>query len=193
MSASDNGFSAYLQCSIAVLDALAATHDPAVLARASAAIVSALAADLPLLVCGNGGSAADAMHISGELVGRFLADRRALNVICLSANAAVLTAWANDTGFDDVFARQVEAHGRAGGVLLAISTSGKSENVVRACAAARAKGMAVIALTGEGGGRLAPLADMLLAVPARETPLIQQAHLCIYHHLCAEVERALSG
>lgn len=92
-------------------------------------IVPSLRQNLPLLVCGNGGSAADALHISGELVGRFLTERKALNVICLSANVAILTAWANDYDFDSIFARQVEAHGASGGVLLCISTSGNSKNM----------------------------------------------------------------
>ncbi|MGY9056696.1 MAG: D-sedoheptulose-7-phosphate isomerase, partial [Alphaproteobacteria bacterium] len=93
---------------------------------------AALAARLPVLVCGNGGSAADAQHIAGELVGRFLKERRGLNVLALTANSAVLTAWANDHDFDSIFARQVEAHGRPGGVLIALSTSGNSTNVVQA-------------------------------------------------------------
>ena len=106
--------------------------------RAVSATARALAAGRPLLVCGNGGSAADAQHIVAELVGRFLRDRRALRAICLSSDAAILTAWSNDQGFDTVFARQVEAHAEPGGVLLALSTSGNSPNVVKALEAARA-------------------------------------------------------
>ena len=153
--------------------------------------VSALQKDLPLLICGNGGSASDAMHITGELVGRFLKERRAINAICLSANAAILTAWANDYSYEDVFARQVEAHGGRGGVLIAISTSGNSPNVVQAVRKARAMGISVISLTGEGGGKLAPLSDVLLAAPSTSTPLIQQVHICVYHHLCAQIEAHL--
>lgn len=151
-------------------------------------IATALKARLPLLVCGNGGSASDALHITGELVGRFLKDRQALKAIALSANPAVLTAWSNDQSFDTVFARQVEALGEAGGVLLGISTSGNSENVVEAFKTARELDMATIALTGAGGGRLAPLSDILLEVPSKATPRIQEAHVCIYHFMCQRVE-----
>lgn len=155
-------------------------------------IVAALGAGRPLLICGNGGSAADAQHIAGELVGRFLKNRRALKAIALSADTAVLTAWSNDFGYDGVFARQVEAYGEPGGVLLGLSTSGNSPNVLRAFEAARALGMATIALTGEGGGKLAALGDVLLDVPSRHTPLIQQAHICLYHYICERVEALLA-
>jgi D-sedoheptulose 7-phosphate isomerase len=163
------------------------------LEQAAAVTASALAAGRPLLVCGNGGSAADSQHIVGELVGRFLRERRALRAICLASNPAVLTAWANDYSFDDVFARQVEAHAEPGGVLLGLSTSGNSPNVVRGFEAARRLGLTTIALTGEGGGQLAPLADILLAVPSRFTPAIQQVHLVLYHALCAGIEERLAG
>jgi D-sedoheptulose 7-phosphate isomerase len=159
---------------------------------AAAATAAALREGRPLLVCGNGGSAADAQHIVGELVGRFLKERRALRAICLSSNPAVLTAWANDYSFETVFSRQVEAYGEPGGVLLGLSTSGNSANVVRALEAARARRMTTIGLTGQGGGRMAPLCDHLLAVPSRSTPAIQQVHLCIYHYLCAAVEAAVA-
>lgn len=155
-------------------------------------VADALAAGKPLLVCGNGGSASDAMHITGELVGRFLKERRALNCICLSSNPAVLTAWANDYAFDTVFSRQVEAYGVGGGVLLGISTSGNSKNVVEAFKAARAIGLSTIALTGEGGGALAAIADVLIDAPSRSTPLIQQVHICLYHYICEKVEERLA-
>ena len=160
---------------------------------AVAATVKALSESKPLLVCGNGGSAADAEHIVGELVGRFLRNRRALNAICLASNAAVLTAWSNDFSFEQVFARQVEAHGAPGAVLLGLSTSGNSPNVVLALEAARGMGMATIGMTGEGGGRMAALCDHLLAVPSRFTPAIQQVHLALYHYYCAAVEEAVAG
>jgi D-sedoheptulose 7-phosphate isomerase len=160
--------------------------------RAIGAIVAALGAGRALLVCGNGGSAADAMHIAGELVARFLIDRPALNVVALSANPAMLTAWANDAAYDTVYARQVEAYGQKGGVLLAISTSGNSTNVVRALEAARARGMTTIGLAGEGGGTMAPLCDILLDVPSRSTPRVQEIHVALYHYLCREVEARLA-
>jgi D-sedoheptulose 7-phosphate isomerase len=151
-------------------------------------IVAAIRSEQALLVCGNGGSASDAMHITGELVGRFLKERRALRAICLASDVAVLTAWSNDYSFDTVFARQVEAYGGPGGVLLGISTSGNSKNVLLAFESAHKLGMTTIALTGEGGGKLAVKSDILLDVPSRSTPLIQQVHICIYHYLCERIE-----
>lgn len=156
--------------------------------RAVEACVAALSVNKPMLVCGNGGSAADAMHIAGELVGRYLRERRALNVICLSANPSVMTAWANDYDYVSGFAREVEAHAQPGGVLLALSTSGNSPNVVRALEAAKAAGMTTVGLTGAGGGKMADLCDVLLDVPSRKTPEIQQVHICLYHFLCEAIE-----
>jgi D-sedoheptulose 7-phosphate isomerase len=188
-----SNWQAYLRASIAVLDGLEERLDPARLESAVAAITAALSADKALLVCGNGGSAADSMHIAGELVGRYLKERRALKVIALSADSAVITAWGNDYSYEQIFARQVEAYGERGGVLLAISTSGKSKNVIAAAAVARAKGMTTVAMTGQGGGSLGQAADILLDVPSASTPLIQQAHLCLYHFICAEVEERIAS
>ena len=158
---------------------------------AIALIVPSLNQNKPLLVCGNGGSAADASHISGELVGRFLEERRALNVICLSMNTAFITAWSNDYDYDSIFSRQVEAHGSTGGVLLCISTSGNSKNVIKALSAAKHIGLATIGLTGEGGGRMASFCDVLIDVPSKVTPRIQEMHLVIYHFLCEQIELAM--
>ena len=154
-------------------------------------IVPSLSANKPLLICGNGGSAADALHISGELVGRFLVARRALNVICLSANAAIITAWANDYDYESIFARQVEAHGNNGGILLCISTSGNSKNVLKALSMAKHLGLATIGMTGEGGGGMASFCDVLIDVPSTVTPRIQEMHLIIYHFLCEKIELSL--
>jgi len=187
------GLHAYLRSSIDVLQRTIETLDPSLLAAAVDAVAGALGQGRALLVCGNGGSASDAQHITGELVGRFLKERRGLKAICLSSNAAVLTAWSNDYSYDTVFSRQVEAYGETGGVLLGISTSGNSGNVVAAFEQARAMGMTTIALTGEGGGKLAALSDILLAAPSRHTPLIQQVHICLYHYLCEQVEARLAG
>ncbi|WP_029008324.1 D-sedoheptulose-7-phosphate isomerase [Azospirillum halopraeferens] len=184
---------AYLDRTIAVLHATRTAGLDAAMERTVDAIAAALRQGRPLLVCGNGGSASDAMHIAGELVGRFRRERRGLNAIALSANPAVLTAWANDYDYDTVFSRQVEAHGCAGGVLLGISTSGNSRNVVAALHTARAMGMTTIGLTGQGGGAMAELCDVLLDVPSRETPHIQEVHICLYHLLCDRVEAALAG
>lgn len=182
----------YLQESAHLIAAMATTPAAGRVEQAVAAIVAAFRADKPLLVCGNGGSAADAMHIAGELVGRFLKERRGYPCIALTADNAILTSLGNDYGYEQVFARQVEAYGARGGVLLGISTSGNSANVVAAFVKARALGVTTIALTGEGGGKLAPLSDMLIDVPSRHTPYIQQIHLCLYHHICEAVEAALA-
>ena len=155
-------------------------------------ICIALRAQNSLLVCGNGGSASDAMHIAGELVGRYLKERPAYNVMALSANPAVLTAWSNDYDFSTVYSRQVEAYGEKGGVLLGISTSGNSQNIVGALKVARDIGMTTIALTGEGGGHCGSLADILIDVPSSSTPRIQEVHVCIYHYLCQCVEEVLT-
>lgn len=178
----------YLAQSEAVLRATETAIAEEVMEGAVAAICAALAQGKALLTCGNGGSAGDAMHVTGELVGRFLKERRPYRAICLADNPAVLTAWANDYSYETVFARQVEAYGEPGGVILGISTSGNSGNVVAAFEQARRMGMTVVALTGAGGGRMGPLADYLMAVPSASTPLIQQAHICLYHYLCAMVE-----
>lgn len=185
------GISAYLDLSGQALQETARSFDDDRVEKAVDLIVETLRHDRPLLICGNGGSAADAQHITGELVGRFLKERRALNAICLSANSSVLTAWANDYDYREVFARQVEAHGTNGGVLLAISTSGNSPNVVGAAETARGLQMPVVSLTGRGGGALAEFSDILLDVPSDETPFIQQAHICLYHFMCERIEAAL--
>jgi D-sedoheptulose 7-phosphate isomerase len=179
---------AYFEQSIAVLNAAAASVDPGRVDAAVTAIADACRANRALLVCGNGGSASDAMHITGELVGRFLKERRALKAICLSSNPAVLTAWSNDYSYETVFSRQVEAYGEKGGVILGISTSGNSKNVITAFEVARSLGMTTIGLTGEGGGKMAAVSDILIDVPSRSPPLIQQVHICLYHYICAEVE-----
>lgn len=145
-----------------------------------------------ILVCGNGGSAADAQHFAAELVGRFkLSGRRALAVQALTADTAVLTAWSNDIGFEQVFARQVEAFGRSGDLLLGISTSGKSKNVIAAMWAARRCGVSCIALTGNDGGNLGSLADLALIVPSQQTERIQEVHLIILHLMCDLIEKSI--
>ncbi len=151
-------------------------------------IVAALQDGKPVLVCGNGGSMADAQHIAGELVARFLLNRKALNVIALGSVAATMTAWGNDIDFSDVFAREVEAFGRKGGVLLAISTSGNSGNILKAIDKAHEMGMTAIALTGNTGGKMADVCDVVLCPAVVGTPHIQEIHTPIYHMLCAEVE-----
>ena len=156
------------------------------------AISGALRTGLPVLVCGNGGSAADALHISGELVGKFHQERKAQNVICLNANVAVITAWANDKDYDSIFARQVEAHGKAGGICWGLTTSGNSATVIEAFKAAKVLGMITIGFTGAGGGKLAQYSDILIDIPSKTTPRIQELHLPIYHYVCEQVERSIT-
>ena len=158
------------------------------IARAVDLLDAAFRSGRKLLVFGNGGSAADAQHLAAELVGRFAAYRRPLPAIALTTNEALLTAWSNDRSFDDVFARQVEALGVAGDVAWGISTSGTSTNVVNAMRRARELGLRTIGLTGQSGGALGDLSDVLLAVPLTETARIQEVHLVTYHAICAALE-----
>lgn len=159
--------------------------------RAVDIIAKSMAAGGGLLVCGNGGSAADAQHITAELTGRFLRDRKPLRAMALHANTSSLTAIGNDYGYEEVFAREVGAHGREGDVLLVISTSGNSHNVLRAIEVAREKGMAVVGLTGAEGGKMRPLCDLCLCVPSTSTPRIQECHILIGHTICELLEQIL--
>lgn len=156
-------------------------------------VAAALVAGKPVLTCGNGGSASDALHVSGELVGRFFRDRRALNVICLNSNVTVMTAWANDVDFTSVFSRQVEAHGEGGGVLWGFSTSGNSKNVVDAFEKATSFGMKTIAMTGSSPGLLGELADHVISVPGDDAPSAQNMHVLLYHYMCAAIEELATG
>ena len=160
--------------------------------RAADLVAAAFNAGHKLLICGNGGSAADAQHMAAELVVRLTGDfvRPGLPAIALTTDTSVLTAYANDFDFDGVFARQVQALGRPGDVLLGISTSGNSRNIVRAVEAARAAGMSVIALTGSRGS-LQTLADVAVAVPETVTAHIQEVHLAVEHILCHLIERGI--
>ena len=160
------------------------------IARAAAMIIESVRAGGGVYVFGNGGSAADAQHIAGELVGRFLAERKAIKAVALTTDSSILTSVANDYGFDAIFVRQLEGLASAGDVALGISTSGNSPNVVQALTRAREMGLKTIALTGEGGGRCAELADVLLAVASGHTPRIQEAGSVAYHVLCELVEAA---
>jgi D-sedoheptulose 7-phosphate isomerase len=146
-----------------------------------------------VLTFGNGGSAADAQHLAGELVGRYLRDRPALSALALTTDPSVLTAVGNDLGFESIFRRQVEAHGRRGDVAVGISTSGRSPNVVQALAAARERGLVTVGLTGGGGGLLAGHVDYLIDVPTSSTPRIQEVHGMVVHLLCQVVEEAVAA
>jgi D-sedoheptulose 7-phosphate isomerase len=161
-------------------------------ATAAGWIVDALAAGGKLLVAGNGGSAADAQHIAAELVGRFTRDRQALSAVALTTDSSVLTSLANDLGAETMFARQVEALGRAGDVLLVLSTSGASANVVAALRIARETGLRTIALTGAAGNAAAEHSDLALRVPSESTARIQETHITLAHAICELVEEALA-
>jgi D-sedoheptulose 7-phosphate isomerase len=155
-------------------------------------LARALANGGTLLWCGNGGSAADSQHMAAELVGRFKKDRRALRSIALTTDTSVLTCVANDYSYHDIFARQVEALGRPGDVLVGISTSGNSENLLRAFKAAKGIGVTTIGLLGKGGGPAKDLADHALVIPSDSTARIQEAHILIGHILCEVIEQELS-
>jgi len=159
--------------------------------RAAGLIAAALKVNGKFLVFGNGGSAADAQHIAGELVNRFLQKRRGLPAIALTTDGGVLTCIANDTGFENIFARQVEALGIKGDVCLAISTSGASVNIINACKQSRDQGIKVIGLLGRDGGRVASLCDLALIVPSQDTQRIQETHNLIGHIICELIEAEL--
>jgi D-sedoheptulose 7-phosphate isomerase len=146
-----------------------------------------------VLLFGNGGSASDALHMEGELLGRFRIDREGLPAIALGGGVSALTAVSNDYAYEDAFARMVRAHARSEDAVLLFSTSGTSENLIRAARAAAAKGAKIVALTGRTGGGLKEHADLLLNVPGEETARIQEMHILIIHLLCDEVEQALFG
>ena len=159
--------------------------------RGASLVAGALRGGRKLMLCGNGGSAADGQHIAAEMTGRFVKDRRPLAAIALSTDTSALTCIANDYSFDEVFARQVMALGGAGDCLLAISTSGNSRNVIRAADAARSASIQVIGLLGRDGGALRDICDVPIVVPSQTTARIQEAHILIGHTLCALIEEAL--
>jgi len=163
------------------------------IARAGDMVVGVLQAGGQVLAFGNGGSAADAQHFVAELVGRFDRPRRALPAVALTTDPSVMTAVGNDYGFDRVFARQVEALGRAGDLVVGITTSGHSPNVVRGLETAKALGLRTIALTGKDGGAAGQLAEVHVNVPETVTARVQEAHMTVLHLLCAFVDREVEG
>jgi D-sedoheptulose 7-phosphate isomerase len=171
-----------------VLDRLG-PHESGTLHALATAVFASWRDGGKLLVCGNGGSAADAQHIVAELVGRFLRDRQAYPALALTTNTSVLTSVGNDYGFEAIFARQVAGLGRPGDVLLVISTSGDSPNCIEAVAAARRLGLRIFGFLGKGGGQLRDLVDGALIVPSDSTPKIQEVHITMGHLLCRILER----
>jgi D-sedoheptulose 7-phosphate isomerase len=183
---------AHLKLSLAALER--ANNDPALLVTArtiAAAIINALRSGNKILLIGNGGSAADAQHIAAEIIGRYKQDRPAYAAIALTTDTSALTAIANDYGFEQVFARQVEGLGARGDVLLALSTSGRSSNILAALRTARKRGLVTIGFTGSKGEALGALCDHLLVSPSDDTPVIQQIHLSVAHGICDEIEQTV--
>ena len=181
-----------LSDSITVKEAM--LSDPDLLAQVEAVV--ALVIDTyrrggKVMIAGNGGSAADAQHITAELVSRFGFERQPLPAMALTTDTSILTAISNDYGYESLFSRQLEAHGRPGDVFIGISTSGNSPNVVRALATADRLGVASVGLTGATGGQMADLCRYCIKVPSTDTPRIQEGHITIGHILCAATERAL--
>ena len=154
-------------------------------------IADAFKADRKLLICGNGGSAADAQHIAAEFVNRFMIERPPLPAVALSTDTSIITSIGNDYSFDQIFSKQVKAIGREGDVLLAISTSGESKNVITAIKVARDMGIKTIGLTGKGGGKMAKMVDILLNVDSDVTPRIQEVHITAGHIICDLIDHIL--
>lgn len=179
------------------LDALKAAAEDAnflaALGRIADTMATALKAGGKILLCGNGGSAADAQHIAGELLSRFESERAPLPAVALTTDSSVLTAIGNDYGYEDVFERQVRGLGARGDVLIAISTSGRSPNILKALDAARAIGVVTVGFTGAKGGDMVSRCDVLLRAPSDRTPVIQQIHITAAHIVCGLVERRLAG
>lgn len=187
-------FSKQLHESIEVHQKLLSSADIAKAFEASRDVcVRAYREQRKLLIAGNGGSAADAQHFAGELVSRFYFDRPALAAIALTTDTSILTAIGNDYGYEDIFSRQIQAHGQQGDVFIGISTSGNSPNIIKAMRVAKALGMKVIGLTGQSGGAMKPLCDICFCIPSNSTPRIQEGHLLIEHSLCACIEEELFG
>src|SRR5712671_1734263 len=159
--------------------------------RIADVIIAALRAGNKLLIVGNGGSAADAQHIAAEIIGRYKQDRPGYAAIALTTDTSALTAIANDYGFEQVFARQVEGLGQRGDVLLALTTSGRSPNILAALRSARQRGLVTVGFTGSKGEALRSLCDHLLVAPSDDTPVVQQIHLAVAHGICDEIEQRL--
>jgi D-sedoheptulose 7-phosphate isomerase len=162
------------------------------IAQVAAEAVSCLRGGGKIALCGNGGSASQAQHLAGELVGRFRRERRAYAALALNTDTAILTAIGNDYGYEEVFRRQVEGLLKPGDMLVALSTSGDAENILRAVEEARRRGVVTIGLTGQSGGRLAGVADLCLRVPHAQTSTVQEAHLAIGHLLCDLIEQGMA-
>jgi D-sedoheptulose 7-phosphate isomerase len=189
---SNDRIAAHLKLSLAGLERANVDTDMLAAARRiAAAIVAALRAGNKLLIIGNGGSAADAQHIAAEIIGRYKQDRPGYAAIALTTDTSALTAITNDYGFERVFARQVEGLGQPGDVLLALSTSGRSPNILAALRKARERGLVTVGFTGTRGEAMRACCDHLLVAPGDDTPVVQQIHLAVAHGICEEIEQAM--
>ena len=168
------------------------SQQSAAIAEASSQITTRLKAGKKLLLCGNGGSAADSQHLAAEFVGRYKKERAPLPAIALTTDTSILTAIGNDYSFDDVFSRQVGAYGNKGDILVTLSTSGNSRNVLKAIAVAKEKGLYTLGLSGQDGGQMKSVCDHIIMVPANQTNHIQEMHIAVGHMLCGLSEDALS-
>ncbi len=189
---SKDPIAAHLKQSLAALER--ANSDAPMLAAAraiAAAIIAALRAGNKILIVGNGGSAGDAQHIATELTVRYKSDRAAIAAIALTTDTSALTAIANDYGFEQIFARQVESLGVRGDVLLALSTSGRSANILAALKKARERGLVTVGFTGSNGAGMGTDCDHLLIAPSEDTPVVQQIHLAVGHGICDEIEQTM--
>lgn len=184
---------ALIRDSIKAKETLLAGDGPHLIEQMADAVVAALRAGGRIFICGNGGSAADAQHIAGEFIGRFMMERAPLPCVALTTDTSVLTCVANDYSFDDIFARQVKGLVKPGDIFIGLSTSGNSVNVLRAAKAAKDLGAMVLAFTGRDGGKLAGAADLCLIAPATLAARIQEVHITCLHILCHLVERAYFG
>jgi D-sedoheptulose 7-phosphate isomerase len=189
---SQDPIATHLEASLAALHR--AVHDEPLLdvaRKIAAAIIAALRSGNKLLIVGNGGSAADAQHIAAEIVGRYKQDRPGYAALALTTDSSALSSIANDYGFEQVFARQVGALGKRGDVLMALSTSGKSPNILAALRLARERGLVTVGFTGAKGEKLRELCDHLLVAPSHDTPVIQQIYLAVAHGICDVVEQTM--
>ncbi len=168
-------------------------EDERVVAKIAEYVYAALASGRKVLLCGNGGSAADCQHLAAEFVNRFRMERRPLPALALTTDTSILTAIANDYSFSEVFEKQVQALGRPGDILVGISTSGRSENVLKALMAARKLKMVTVGFTGANGGEMDPLCNCLIRVRSKDTPRIQEVHIFLGHLICDIVERKITG
>ncbi len=165
----------------------------ALIEEVSRVAIAAYNAGNKTLIAGNGGSAADAQHIAGEFVSKFYFDRPGLASMALTTDTSILTAIGNDYGYDKLFSRQIEANGNEGDMFIGISTSGNSENIIKALEVANEKGLITVGLTGQSGGAMKDLCDFCIKIPSKETPRIQESHILIGHIICAVVEESLFG